>query len=64
MRALTGGELRFFNEDFFNGGGAVDEYGYPIYSILNQFANPTNLYSRAEDIRPVSLYKERQKNDT
>ena len=56
LRALTGGELRFFNEDFFNGGGAVDEYGYPIYSILNQFANPTNLYSRAEDIDLYQLF--------
>lgn len=55
-RALTGEELRFFNEDFFNGGGAVDDYGYPAYSILNQFANPMNLYSRPEDIDLYQLF--------
>lgn len=56
LRALTGEELRFFNEDFFNGAGAVDGYGYPVYSILNQFANPMNLYSRPEDIDLYQLF--------
>ncbi len=56
LRALTEEELRFFNESFFNGGGAVDDYGYPAYSILNQFANPMNLYSRPEDIDLYQLF--------
>lgn len=53
LRALTGEELRFFNEDFFNGGGVEDEYGE---TILNQFANPINLYSRPEDISIFELF--------
>lgn len=56
LRALTGDELRFFNEEFFNAGGAMDEYGQLASGICNQFANPVNLYSRPEEIDLYELF--------
>lgn len=56
LQALTGAELQFFNEQFFNGGGVKDEYGNGVPSILNQFANPMNLYSKPEDIDLHELF--------
>jgi len=55
LRSLTGEELRFFNEYYFNGAGASDSHGYCAYSILNQFANPMNLYEKPEDIDLLEL---------
>lgn len=56
LQALTGEELRFFNEQYFNGGGVQDEYGNGIYAIRNQFANPMNLYGKPEDIDLHELF--------
>lgn len=56
LRALTGEELRFFNEQYFNGGGVQDEYGNSVYTIRNQFANPLNLYDKPEDIDIHELF--------
>ena len=56
VRALTGEELRFFNERFFNGAGVRDEYGWSVYSIRNQFANPMNLYEKPEDVDLCELF--------
>ena len=56
LQALTGDELRFFNEQFFNGGGVRDEYGNGAASIVNQFANPMNLYEKPEDIDINELF--------
>ena len=56
LRALTGEELRFFNEQYFNGGGVQDGYGNGVYSIRNQFANPLNLYDKPEDIDLYELF--------
>lgn len=57
--ALTGEELRWFNESFFNSGGAGPDreiyvtYGdgsVDYYNIHNQFANPINLYDSPKEI--------------
>ena len=56
LQALTGEELRYFNEMYFNGADAVDEYGYTVYNIRNQFANPMNLYEKPEDINLYDLF--------
>lgn len=56
LRALTAEELRWFNEEYFNSGGVLDEYGNSVYSIRNQFANPINLYDRPEDIDLYELF--------
>ena len=45
-RPLTGDELAYFNEEFFNQNGA--------YSIRNQFLN--SLYERPEDIDLAELF--------
>lgn len=50
LRALTGEELRFFNEEFFNAPN-----GEFAYNIRNQFANPANLYKKPEDIDLLEL---------
>lgn len=55
-RPLSGEELLYFNEVFFNGAGEVDEYGYSVYSIRNQFANPMTLYEKPEDINLLELF--------
>lgn len=52
LQALTGEELRWFNESFFNGAGTKDEYGYSVYSICNQFASPWYPY---DDVRDIDL---------
>ncbi len=61
--ALTGAELRWFNEEFFNSSAA--EQGRPYfssgdgdemyYNVRNQFANPSNLYDRPEDVDLLEL---------
>ena len=56
LRALTGEELQFFNEQFFNGGGLPDESGYGVYSIRNQFASPWFSYGTPEDIDLGELF--------
>ncbi|MDE6107199.1 MAG: M56 family metallopeptidase, partial [Oscillospiraceae bacterium] len=48
-RSLTGEELRWFNEEFFNG---KDENGY----YRNQFVSLLNLYDRPEDIDLFELF--------
>lgn len=50
LRALTGEELRFFNEEFFNAPN-----GEFAYNIRNQFANHANLYKKPEDIDLLEL---------
>ena len=52
-RSLTGEELRYFNEMYFNSAGNSDEYRY---NIRNQFANPLNLYEKPEDINIFELF--------
>lgn len=54
LQALTGEELRWFNERFFNGAGTKDEYGYNVYSICNQFASPWYPY---DDVKDINLYE-------
>jgi len=64
--ALTGEELRWFNEVFFNsaagkaaGSGIHASYGdgtEEFYNLRNQFANPVNLYNRPEDIDLYELF--------
>ncbi len=46
-RALTGAELWYFNENFFNSPFAADD---SVYHLRNQFANPLILYDRPEEI--------------
>ena len=58
VRALTGEELRWFNEVYFNDDGGDGGYPYrvPRYNICNQFANPLNLYEKPEDINLFELF--------
>ena len=53
LYTLTGEELRWFNEEFFNNLNSVQDY---TYTIRNQFANPINLYDRPEDIDLYELF--------
>ncbi len=48
--ALTGEELRWFNEEFFSSPEAS------LYNFRNQFANPLILYDRPEDIDLYELF--------
>ena len=52
LRALTGQELQWFNTQFFNNQNS-DNFSY---NIRNQFANPTILYDRPEDIDLYELF--------
>ncbi len=55
LRPLTGEELRWFNEEFFN--GEKDEYGSSGYNLRNQFINAGfNLYEKPEDIDLYQLF--------
>lgn len=54
LRSLTGEELRWFNEEFFNR-NPNPAISY-TYSIRNQFANPLNLYEKPEDIDLHELF--------
>ncbi len=54
LYSLTGEELQWFNEEFFNASGE-SPYDY-TYNIRNQFANPAILYDRAEDIDLYQLF--------
>ena len=55
--ALTGEELRFFNESFFNGDPVYDEHGsYIPYTIVNQFASPWYPYDDVKDINLFELF--------
>ncbi len=51
--ALTGEELRWFNEEFFN--SSEPEMGYQ-YNVRNQFANPINRYDKPEDVDLYELF--------
>ena len=51
---LTGEELRFFNERFFN--GAPDSGGSVPYNIANQFGSPWFSYEKPEDIDLYELF--------
>lgn len=53
IRALSGEELRWFNEEFFNHFSSPASYSY---NIRNQFASPINLYERPEDINLYELF--------
>lgn len=54
LRALTGEELRWFNEEFFNG---QTPEGWDDYHIRNQFINSVfNLYDRPENIDLFQLF--------
>ncbi len=53
IRALSGEELRWFNEEFFNHFSSPISY---TYNIRNQFASPINLYERPEDINLYELF--------
>lgn len=56
LRALTGEELRWFNEEFFNGPPVYGEdgYAYTPYNIRNQFASPWFQY---DDPKHIDLYE-------
>lgn len=53
LRSLTGEELRWFNEQFFNDSNSAVSYSY---NIRNQFANPAILYDKPEDIDLFELF--------
>lgn len=55
LRSLTGEELRWFNEEFFNNHNP-DPAISGTYTIRNQFANPVNLYDKPEDIDLHELF--------
>ncbi len=62
--ALTGEELEWFNEQFFNSSGSNQSQLYATwgdgtreyYNIRNQFANPLNLYDKPENIDLYQLF--------
>lgn len=53
LRSLSGEELRWFNEQFFNN---VNPAVSSVYNIRNQFANPAILYDKPEDIDLYELF--------
>lgn len=65
LRPLTGEELRWFNEEFFNSSGSSKDQVYAVsgdgyqeyYNIRNQFLNSAfNLYEKPEDIDLFQLF--------
>ena len=65
FRPLTGEELRWFNEEFFNSSGSGKDQVYAVsgdgyqeyYNIRNQFLNSAfNLYEKPEDIDLFQLF--------
>lgn len=62
LTALTGQELRWFNEEFFNGADSdqiaatTSDGGKLYYSIRNQFASPWFSYDRPENINLGELF--------
>ena len=55
LRPLTGEELRWFNEEFFN--SVSDDGDQKYYNIRNQFLNSAfNLYEKPEDIDLFQLF--------
>ena len=65
FRPLTGEELRWFNEEFFNSSGSGKDQVYAVsgdgyqeyYNIRNQFLNSAfNLYDKPEDIDLFQLF--------
>ncbi len=65
LRPLTGEELRWFNEEFFNSSGSSKDQVHSVsgdgdqkyYNIRNQFLNSAfNLYEKPEDIDLFQLF--------
>ena len=61
LRVLTGEELRFFNEEYFNGADSQKRFGSGTdgdhyYSIRNQFASPWFSYDKPENIDLGELF--------
>ena len=65
LRSLTGEELRWFNEEFFNSSAVQPRNSTPYasgpegdtyYNLCNQFANLVNLYEKPQDIDLYELF--------
>jgi len=62
--ALTGEELKWFNQKFFNSSATDRSHLHAVsgdgsetyYNVRNQFANPMNLYEEPEDIDLFELF--------